>query len=231
MSNFILMWLEGPLQSWGVDSKFYNRDTQKFPTRSGILGMLFSGSGLFGEQKEALEKMKFYKQTILSFSKEGKEPEVLKDFQVIGSSYDETDKWERLMIPKTNLRRKASGKSGPKVIYKSYLQNASFAVILETPSEYLQLFEEGLKTPIGDLCLGRKNCIPTEFIYQGTYSNKQKAINKGFEIATMKELLEVYRIEEGKIDDEIESLTISDVPLKFREQKNYSQRIITIIRN
>ena len=34
----LLLWLEAPLQSWGVDSRFGRRDTLPFPSRSGVLG-------------------------------------------------------------------------------------------------------------------------------------------------------------------------------------------------
>ena len=43
--SYLLLWLEGPLQSWGADSKYYNRTTLPFPTKSGILGLLCFGEG------------------------------------------------------------------------------------------------------------------------------------------------------------------------------------------
>ena len=33
---YIVLWLEGPLQSWGHDSKFGVRETVPFPTKSGV---------------------------------------------------------------------------------------------------------------------------------------------------------------------------------------------------
>lgn len=53
---YLLLWLEGPLQAWGHDSKFGVRNTLNFPTRSGILGLLCCAHGAGGEQREWLEK-------------------------------------------------------------------------------------------------------------------------------------------------------------------------------
>jgi len=52
MSNpYLLLWFEAPLQSWGSDSKFGRRDTQTFPTKSGVLGLVCSALGAGGEQR------------------------------------------------------------------------------------------------------------------------------------------------------------------------------------
>ena len=41
----ILLHLSGPLQSWGTHSAFNEHDTARFPTRSGIIGLLASSLG------------------------------------------------------------------------------------------------------------------------------------------------------------------------------------------
>lgn len=43
---YLLLWLEGPLQSWGHDSRFGRRETLHFPTKSGVLGMVCAALGL-----------------------------------------------------------------------------------------------------------------------------------------------------------------------------------------
>lgn len=47
-TRYLLLWLEGPLQAWGHDSKFGVRDTLNFPTRSGISVSFGSCEGLSG---------------------------------------------------------------------------------------------------------------------------------------------------------------------------------------
>ncbi len=56
-TQYMLLWLEGPLQSWGGDSKFGVRDTLNFPTRSGILGLICCARGAAGPEVEWLAEM------------------------------------------------------------------------------------------------------------------------------------------------------------------------------
>ncbi|MDE5757234.1 MAG: type I-E CRISPR-associated protein Cas5/CasD, partial [Allobaculum sp.] len=41
----LLLRLAGPLQSWGTDSRFETRRTEKMPTKSGVIGMIASALG------------------------------------------------------------------------------------------------------------------------------------------------------------------------------------------
>ena len=41
----LLLRLSAPLQSWGAESKFETRRTEKFPTKSGVIGLLASALG------------------------------------------------------------------------------------------------------------------------------------------------------------------------------------------
>ena len=44
----LLLRLAGPLQAWGVKSRFTVRSTELAPTRSGIIGMLSAAIGVAG---------------------------------------------------------------------------------------------------------------------------------------------------------------------------------------
>lgn len=41
----LLLKLAGPLQAWGVESKFDERRTLNFPTKSGVIGMVAAALG------------------------------------------------------------------------------------------------------------------------------------------------------------------------------------------
>lgn len=43
--SVILLRLEGPMQSWGIGSKFTDRHTEAEPTKSGVIGLLCSALG------------------------------------------------------------------------------------------------------------------------------------------------------------------------------------------
>ena len=173
MSNpYLLLWFEAPLQSWGSDSKFGRRDTQAFPTKSGVLGLMCSALGAGGEQRELLATFAPLSQTVISFTRDkqtvgsmtnlDREP-LLRDFHMVGSGYDDQDPWQTLLIPKTSEGKKAVG-GGSKMTYRYYLQDAAFAVVIEVPADEAEAIVQSLQSPTWDVYLGRKNCVPTDFI-------------------------------------------------------------------
>ena len=46
MMATLLLRLAAPLQSWGMDSKFETRKTNREPTKSGIVGLLAAALGI-----------------------------------------------------------------------------------------------------------------------------------------------------------------------------------------
>lgn len=243
-TKFILLWLEAPLQSWGYDSKFGRRDTLNFPTKSGILGLVCCAMGARGEQTELLKKFEHLSQTIISYAKAKqkknnsidiipKEPN-LHDFQMIGSGYNKEDPWESLLIPK-NADGKAAVGGGTKITHRYYLQDAVFAVILETPSDITESIAESLQNPVYDIYLGRKCCIPTDFVFQGIFDTKEDA-EKGAEEkveekATDSLFLEKdFRVIDGDNLDG-DAFTLNDVPVQFGTVKKYKDRRVTLLRD
>ena len=235
-TQYILLWLEAPLQSWGADSKFGRRDTLPFPTKSGVLGLLLCAMGASGAQKELLGHMRPLSQTVIAYAriregsnreskKEDREP-LLRDFHMVGSGYNEKDPWETLLIPKTSEGKKARG-GGTKMTYRYYLQDAKFAVVLETPADLTESFAWALQNPVYDLYLGRKNCVPTEFIYQGTFVNEDEARSYAKGIMRKKNLMEDFSVLDG--EQEGETMTLNDVPVQFGPVKKYRDRRITVV--
>ncbi|MFA6784262.1 MAG: type I-E CRISPR-associated protein Cas5/CasD [Sphaerochaeta sp.] len=232
MSEYLLLWLEAPLQSWGADSKFYRRDTLPFPTKSGVTGMLFAGSGLAGEQVELLLLMSTLTQTVFSYrgkNQKGPISSRLEDFQMVGSGYDETDAWQSLHIPKTAEGKRAVG-GGTKLTYRYYLQDKKFAVIVEVPNQLVETFSEGLMNPVFDLFLGRKNCIPTDFVFRGVFASSDEAESMAKKIADEKELVEEFRVVDGP-DERGDVSVLQDVPLRFDRNKLYTGREVSVIKN
>ena len=50
----LLLRLAAPLQSWGMDSKFETRKTNREPTKSGVVGLLAAALGIGREEPEKL---------------------------------------------------------------------------------------------------------------------------------------------------------------------------------
>lgn len=240
MSNpCLLLWFEAPLQSWGSDSKFGRRDTQTFPTKSGVLGLVCSALGAGGEQRVLLAEFAALSQTAISFArgkqtaegaiKQDREP-LLRDFHMVGSGYDKQDPWASLLIPKTSDGKPAVG-GGTKMTYRYYLQDAAFAVALEVPVDKAETIAHALQNPAWDVYLGRKNCVPTDFIYRGIFENEVTAIDQAALIASQKNRIEDFRVLHGALgDDEADEVfTINDVPVQFGEDKRYRDRQVSLI--
>lgn len=236
MNNvYLLLWFEAPLQAWGVDSKFFRRDTLNFPTKSGVLGLLCSALGASGEQRELLDQFASLRQTVLSFvrldkhtNEKIKSEPFLRDFQMIGSGYNDSDWWENLFIPKKNDGKKPVG-SGTKMTFRYYLQDARFAVIVESPAKNSEELIYFLQNPVFDLYLGRKTCIPTELIYQGKFDNEKNSISHALIIAKEKDLTEDFRVLDGEHSGEV--FLLNDVPIQFGERKLYRERYVTLIKS
>ena len=238
---YLLLWLEAPLQSWGFDSKFGRRDTLAFPTKSGLLGLVCAALGAGGEQKALLAEFAALGQTVVSFVrskqtvdgiiKEDREP-LLLDFHMVGAGYNLKDPWQALLEPYKNdgKPRKSDG-GGNKMTYRYYLQDAAFAAVLEVPVDKTETVAQALQNPAWDIYLGRKSCVPTDFIYRGTFDSEATALEKAHSIAWQKNRIEDFRVlhgasGEGNAD---EVFTINDVPLQFGEDKRYSDRQVSVI--
>ena len=229
---YLLMWLEATLQSWGHDSKFGRRDSLDFPTKSGVFGLLCCALGAGGKQIEWLAHWAdrdLQVQAYVPTDKQGKplpRQPLLRDFQMVGSGYDDQDPWQNLLIPKTSEVKKPNG-AGTKMTYRYYLQDMAFAVILQGTQNELERLELALQSPVWDLYLGRKNCVPTEFIAQGIYSDALLAMDRAGQLAESKKRVPVFQVLQGEHDGEV--LTLNDVPLQFGEHKLYRDRRVTLL--
>ena len=242
-TSFLLLWLEAPLQSWGADSKFGRRDSLSFPTKSGVRGLLLCALGASGEQKELLSKLALLKQTVVSYARTKKSKEdtqqkvdrepLLRDFHMVGAGYDLDDPWQKLLEPhKSDGSARKSDGGGIKITYRYYLQDARFAVVMEVPAELAKSFADALKNPVYDLYLGRKNCVPTDFIYRRTFEHEEAALQNADEIAQEKGfMIEDFRVVDDERSDNGEAMTLNDVPVQFGEMKRYRDRRVTVIRN
>lgn len=229
---YVLLWFEAPLQSWGADSKFGRRDTLKFPSKSGVLGMVCSALGAGGEQTELLARFTSLDMQVISYrktnaksEKRDKEP-LLRDFQMVGSGYDDSNPWEDLLIPKKADGSRPNG-AGTKMTYRYYLQDAVFAVALQVPSDLADEIVSALQSPHWDVYLGRKTCIPTELVYQGVFQSIDSAFEQADKLAKQKTLLEDFKVVQGAEEGD-ENYTLNDVPIRFGEHKQYRDRQVTL---
>jgi len=225
---YLLLWLEAPLQSWGCDSKFGRRDSLPFPSKSGVLGLLCCALGAGGEQQALLAELAAGDMQVVAYgpAAAGDRPPLLRDFQMVGSGYDDRDRWQTLLIPKTSEGKKPAMGGGPKLTHRYYVQDMAFAVLLQVPAAQAARIAHHLHAPVWDLYLGRKCCVPTEFIYQGTFAQASEAEARAAALAAAKSRPFSFRVREGEHEGEL--MTLNDVPLQFGEHKRYRDRRVTL---
>lgn len=134
----LLLRLSGPLQSWGSDSLYDDRETDYFPTKSGVTGMLAAALGLQrGDSLEELNCLKFGVRVDFQGT-------YLNDYQITNMG----EKW------KLN------------VSHRGYLSDALFlAGVCTHDLQVLEKLEAALKHPKFVLYLGRKSCPPTQPVF------------------------------------------------------------------
>lgn len=130
----LLLRLAGPLQSWGVSSKFDNRTSGHEPSRSGVIGMLASALGM--SREDPLDVF-----SGLRFGVRIDQPgTVIHDFHTVHHPTN------------TNLKY---------ITARDYLADAVFVVGLEGDSELLSRADAALRNPVYPLFLGRRSCPPS----------------------------------------------------------------------
>ncbi|CAM5301497.1 type I-E CRISPR-associated protein Cas5/CasD [Streptomyces fumanus] len=148
-SRGLLLRLAGPLQSWGTHSKYARRDTARFPTRSGVVGMLAAGLGR--PRQASLDDL-----TELSMTVRVDRPGVvLSDFHTVGGGLpaDET-------VITVDGKHRSEGKS-TLVSRRQYLADAAFTLALTSDDEgLLHSCAAALRDPHWPLYLGRRSCPP-----------------------------------------------------------------------
>lgn len=233
MNPYLLLWLEAPLQAWGHDSRFGRRDSLDFPTKSGVLGLLCCARGAGGVEREWLAAWADLDMQVEAFVQQDhkghalpRQP-LLRDFQMVGSGYDDADPWQNLLIPKTSEGKKPNG-AGTKMAYRYYVQDMAYAVAMEVPVEQVDATVSALRAPVWDVYLGRKNCVPTEFIFQGVHASADVALAAGRKLAVAKSRSLAMRVVQGDADGEV--LTLNDVPEQFGTDKRYRDRRVTVQR-
>lgn len=232
MNPYLLLWLEAPLQAWGHDSKFGRRDSLDFPTKSGVLGLICCARGAGGEQRDWLSGWADLDMQVEAFVPRDARNvplhrlPLLRDFHMVGSGYDDADPWQNLLIPKTSEGKKAVG-GGTKMTYRYYLQDMAFAVAIEVPIDEAESIADVLKAPVWDLYLGRKNCVPTELVFQGLHASSDEALAAGRALAAVKQRALAFAVKQGEHEGEV--LTLNDVPLQFGADKRYRDRRVTVL--
>ena len=84
--------------------------------------------------------------------------------------------------------------------YRYYLQDMAFACALDVPEAYADEIIAGLQNPVWPICLGRRNCVPTDIVYRGRFDSQEEALAAAGEIAQAKRRAERFRVAHGRVE-------------------------------
>lgn len=156
--------LIGPMQAWGIQSKFFDRDTAKEPSKSGVIGMISAALGR--NRNDSVEDL-FSLRFGVRIDKEGL---LQKDYQTTSGA----------------IKANGSPSEHSIITQRYYLSDAIFVVFLEGDLDILKTIDCALRTPVWSLYLGRKSfpltCPPVlEFLgddrfFNGTIEEAMKTI-------------------------------------------------------
>lgn len=146
--NTLLLRLAGPLQSWGVQSRFPIRDTGREPSKSGVVGLL---AAALGRPRHApLDDLAALRLGV----RVEREGTLQLDFQTIGGSHRRGEP-EGVAIADGSKPRALTSP-------RYYLADADFLVGLESEALALLLrLDAALAQPVWPLYLGRKSYVPS----------------------------------------------------------------------
>jgi CRISPR system Cascade subunit CasD len=136
------------MQSWGLSSRFTERDTAREPTKSGVIGLLCAALGR--PRTAPLDDLAALRLGV----RVDKEGTVRRDFHTAGGGT-----W----LNGDYGVAKASGAKGETVISnRYYLADAIFLTGLEGDGVLLASLDDALTHPVWPLFLGRKAFAPGE---------------------------------------------------------------------
>ena len=136
----LLLRLAGPMQAWGVKSRFTVRATELAPTKSGVVGMLASAVGR--RRTDPIEDL-----LALRFGVRKDQPgSVIRDFHTA--------------VP-------TDGRKPMPLSNRYYLADAVFLAGIEGDRALLEGIDEALRHPAFPLYLGRRSCPPTHPVSLG----------------------------------------------------------------
>ncbi|NKY87914.1 type I-E CRISPR-associated protein Cas5/CasD [Nocardia veterana] len=139
--SVLVLRLAAPLQSWGVASRFARRETQQYPSKSGILGLISAARG--HRRIDPIED----ELTGLAFgTRIDQQGSLVRDFQVAVS---------------------LDGRNQYPLSQRYYIADAVFTAYIQGDRNLLDGIREALRRPSFPLYLGRRSCPVTEPLVLG----------------------------------------------------------------
>jgi CRISPR system Cascade subunit CasD len=215
--SVLLLCFIGPMQSWGIQSRFSIRDTGLEPSKSGVVGVLCAALG----RPRAIPVIDLAALRMgVRVDREGR---MAKDYHTTGGQREGT--------PGPRGVLKAGGGLSYNAVLSTrfYLADAAFLVGLEGDLELLRKLDRALADPVWSLFLGRKAFPPsvpirlpdglreTETLESALRSYPRLTCTNGEEEPALRIVLEDAQGEAVRVDQ----------PLSFAERRFTQRRVTT----
>lgn len=142
----ILLKLAGPLQAWGTDAHFETRHTDRYPSKSAVIGLIAAAFGCRRDQDEAIQRL-----GALHFAVRVDQPgHLAKDYQIAA---------------KKNLK-KEDAVERTYTTTRYYLEDAVFvAAVGHKDDAWIETIGEALRAPYFQPFMGRRSCpVPADVV-------------------------------------------------------------------
>ena len=214
----LLLRLQGPMQAWGVQSRFGVRDTGREPSKSGVIGLLCAALGR--DRSELVNDLAELKMGV-RIDKPGR---VMMDFHTAKDVLRaNSEPGKKPKIKDTELSR------------RYYLADATFLVGLESKNiPFLEELYAALRNPVWMLFLGRKAFVPSPPVYLPDGLRREEDMGEAFRTypwlgENEKEYAKLSREQDNQIrlileSEEGESQT-NDQPISFAERQFAPRRM------
>jgi CRISPR system Cascade subunit CasD len=136
----LLLRLAAPLQSWGTNSRFVRRSTDRTPSKSGVIGLLAAAQGR--RRSDPIEDLVALR---------------------IGVRVEQAGRVERDFQTAISL----DGTTAMPLSYRMYLADAVFVVAVEGETAVLEGLRDAIRRPQFPLFLGRRSCPPAGRLEHG----------------------------------------------------------------
>jgi len=166
----LAFYIDAPLQSWGASSKFQYRETNAFPTKSALVGIIAAALGIDKHsptETAALQPITDLKMTVVRIDKEQHAPARLTDFHTVGAGYTplngrDSSSWNAMMCnhKASGGVKKTNGTPDGVITRRSYLTDARFVALFSGDQTVLDQVQAALTDPTWGIWFGRKTCLP-----------------------------------------------------------------------
>lgn len=207
----LVLRLEGLMQSWGERSRWDSRDTEAFPSKSGIIGLIACAMGL----RRGDTAIRELEQKMTIGVRADRPGVFMTDYHTITGEF----------VTAEGKHRGRKGENSTIISYRQYLFDASFLVVIAAPEIILESIASALKKPKWQIYLGRKSCVPSRPVFEDL-TQAYSSIDEALRTIPLSMRADKRQVHLCELEDPTGSYTRRDRPL-ITPSRLYQMRRLT----